>query len=142
MLSDRKENTTRAHFAQLGRRELLMTGAAISVGSLFASSSRATETASSRTIVIPGAEELVPENMPKYFSKAEIERRWKKAREWMNKEKFDCLLVPGRPLGQADVKWLSESAANWVVFPADGQPTLIFRRRQERDEAREQEIDQ
>ncbi len=137
MLSDRKENTTRAHFAQLGRRELLMTGAAISVGSLFASSSRATETASSRTIVIPGAEELVPENMPKYFSKTEIERRWKKAREWMNKEKFDCLLVPGRPLGQADVKWLSESAANWVVFPADGQPTLIFRRRQERDEARE-----
>ncbi len=76
----------------------------------------------------------MPKNMPTGFSRSEMERRWKKAREWMKIEKFDCLLVPAREQGSADVKWLSESVANWVVFPADGQPTLIFRRRQERDE--------
>ena len=136
MSTDRKENTTKAGAAQVGRRELLLTGAAISVGSLFTSSSRSAA-ASSRTIDIPGAEDLVPKNMPTGFSKSEMERRWKKARDWMKKEQFDCLLVPARPGGNADVKWLSESAANWMVFPAEGQPTLIFRRRQERDAIRE-----
>jgi len=118
----------------IGRRGFLATGAALSVGSLFASGAKVATTASGQTIDLPGADELVPEKMPTGFSRSEMERRWKKAREWMNIENFDCLLVPAREQGSADVKWLSESVANWVVFPADGQPTLIFRRRQERDE--------
>jgi Xaa-Pro aminopeptidase len=64
--------------------------------------------------------------MPKAFSKNEMERRWKKLREWMNREKFDCLIIPARPQGNADIKWVSESNANWAVFPAEGQPTLIY----------------
>jgi len=136
MSSDRKEKTNKAAATELGRREFLLTGAAISASSLLASSSGAA-TSSGHTIDIPGAEELVPENMPTGFSKSEMERRWKKAREWMREGGFDCLLVPARPQGSADVKWFSESVANWVVFPLDGQPTLIFRRRKERDEINE-----
>ena len=120
----------------VGRRELLKTGAAASVGALLASRPTAAHAEPGRTLELPGAEELVPENMPKGFSKAEMERRWKKAREWMRRDGYDCLIVPARPQGNADVKWLSESAPDWVVLPAEGQPTLIFRRRLERDEAR------
>jgi len=111
----------------IGRRELLKTGAALSVGSVLASYPDAAKAASGQTIDLPGADELVPANMPKGFSKSEMERRWKKLREWMKKDGFDCLVVQARPQGNADVKWISESNANWAVFPADGQPTLIFR---------------
>ena len=136
MSNSRDKSATKVAAAQIGRRELLLTGAAITSGSLFPWNSIA-EVTSGRTIDIPGVDELVPQNLPTGFSKSEMERRWKKAREWMKREKFDCLLVPARPQGSADVKWLSESVANWVVFPLDGQPTLIFRRRQERDEIHE-----
>ena len=95
MSTDRKERTNKAAATELGRREFLLTTAAISASSLIASSTEAA-TSSGHTIDIPGAEELVPENMPTGFSKAEMERRWKKAREWMREEKFDCLLVPAR----------------------------------------------
>ncbi len=136
MSNDRKEITNKTGATEFGRREFILTTAAISASSLIASTSRAA-TSSGHTIDIPGAEELVPENMPTSFSRSEMERRWKKAREWMQRDDFDCLLVPARRQGSADVKWLSESVANWVVFPLDGQPTLIFRRRQERDEIHE-----
>lgn len=45
----------------------------------------------------------------------------------MNRDGFGGLIIPSRPEGNADVKWLSESNADWVVFPAEGPPTLIFR---------------
>jgi Xaa-Pro aminopeptidase len=112
---------------KIDRRELLSTAAGLSVGSLLVSTPLNARAEPGRTIELPGAEELVPGNMPKAFSKAEIERRWEKLREWMNREKFDCLIIPARPGGNADVKWISESNANWAVFPADGMPTLIFR---------------
>lgn len=111
----------------IGRRELLKAGAAVSVGSLFTGGPSRASADAARTIELPGADELVPENMPKGFSKNEMERRFKKLRAWMNREKFDCLIIPRRPDGNADVKWVSESNANWAVFPADGTPTLIFR---------------
>ena len=91
----------------LGRREVLQAGAALSVAALAAC--RDDEAASpASTIDLPGAEELVPERMPKGFSKGELERRWAKTREWMKKAKFDCLLVPARTQGNADVKYLRE----------------------------------
>ena len=124
----------------VGRREWLRTGAVASLGSLLAARPTAGRAEPGGRLELPGAEDLVPEKMPKGFSKAEMERRWKKARDWMKREGYDCLLVPARPSGNADVKWLSESAANWVVFPAEGQPTLIFRRRQERDQVREESL--
>jgi Xaa-Pro aminopeptidase len=123
MSFERKEGITPS--INIGRRELIKTGAALSVGSLLASKLAKAEPG--QTIELPGADELVPENMPKGFSRAEMERRWKKLRKWMKKDGFDCLVVPARPGGNADVKWLSESNANWAVFPAEGQPTLIFR---------------
>ena len=133
-MSTSPKNKTAHPAVDIGRRQLLASGAALSVGSMLASGSTTAMAATTQTIDLPGADELIPANMPTGFSKLEMERRWKKAREWMRQEKFDCLLVPARPQGSADVKWLSESVANWVVFPLDGQPTLIFRRRQERDE--------
>jgi len=120
-----------------GRRQLLKTGAALSVSSLLVPQSQLVRAEPGRTIELPGADELVAENMPKGFSQSEMERRWKKLREWMNREKFDCLIVPARPAGNADVKWVSESSANWLVFPAAGKPTLIFRGGGDADAARE-----
>lgn len=116
------------------RRELLTAGATLSAGSMLVFAPDSVRAEPGRTIELPGADELVPENMPQGFSAAEIERRWTKMREWMRREKFDCLLVPSRPQGNADVKWLTESVADWVIFPLHGQPTLVFRRSQERDE--------
>ncbi len=45
----------------------------------------------------------------------------------MNRVGFDALLVPTRPQGNADVKWLTEAGPDWVVFPQSGTPTAIFR---------------
>lgn len=109
----------------LPRRALLKAGAAAAAAALLpAGGARA---APGRTIDLPGAGELVPANLPKRFSRAEMERRWAKLRRWMDREKFDCLIIPARPAGNADVKWISESNADWVVFPPAGPPTLIFR---------------
>ena len=111
----------------IDRRNLLKSGAALTVASLLSSTSDTARAEPGRSIDLRGADELVPENMPKAFSKNEMERRWKKLRHWMNREKFDCLIIPARPAGNADIKWVSESNANWAVVPADGPPTLIFR---------------
>jgi len=126
-MSTDHDKSTVSPSVNLGRREVLRAGAALTVGSLLATKSNVANAESGRTIALPGADELRADNMPTAFSKNEMERRWKKMREWMGREKFDCLIVPARPDGNADVKWLSESNANWLVFPADGQPTLIFR---------------
>jgi Xaa-Pro aminopeptidase len=110
------------------RREVLAGSSVISAGTLL--SSCATMESSSRTrnsITIPGMEQLVPENMPKGFSLNELQRRWQKCREWMRRADFDALLVPTRSEGNADVKWLTESGPDWVVFPQQGKPTAIYR---------------
>ena len=111
----------------IDRRDILKSGVALSVASLVSSTANATSTESKRSIELPGADQLNPENMPKSFSKVEMERRWSKLRRWMSREKYDCLIIPARPGGNADIKWVSESNANWIVFPAEGVPTLIFR---------------
>ncbi|MDH3432040.1 MAG: M24 family metallopeptidase [Gammaproteobacteria bacterium] len=126
-MSIKPKQITASPSTKLGRRELLKAGAALSVGSLLAMDAEIANAEPGRSIELPGADELVPSKMPKGFSATEMQRRWKKCREWMNRDKFDCLIVPARPQGNADVKWLSESNANWMVFPAEGQPTLIFR---------------
>ncbi len=133
-MTEQSNQTTSRQSTVIDRRALLKAGATLSAGALLAGHAGIIAAAPRQTISLPGADELVPEKMPKGFSKQEMERRWVKMRRFMEREKFDCLLVPKRPQGNADVKWLSESVANWVVFPADGQPTLIFRRNQERDE--------
>ena len=111
----------------MNRRELIRAAAAVTTAPLLASTAGSARAEPGRTIELPGADELVPDNMPRAFSKAEMERRWAKLRNWMQREKYDCLIVPRRPDGNADVKWISESNANWAVFPLEGQPTLIFR---------------
>lgn len=107
------------------RRGFLKAGSALAAAALLPADSAGAR--SGRTLDLPGAGELVPGKLPKRFSKAEMERRWAKLRRWMDREKFDCLIIPARPDGNADVKWVSESNANWVVFPPAGPPTLIFR---------------
>jgi Xaa-Pro aminopeptidase len=111
----------------IDRRNLLKSGVALSIASLATSTAKAAKSEAKQSIDLPGADQLIPENLPKSFSKAEMDRRWAKLRQWMNREKYDCLIIPARPGGNADVKWVSESNANWVVFPANGTPTLIFR---------------
>jgi len=111
----------------VNRRELIRAAAALTTVPLLATTAGGARTVAGRTIELQGAEELVPGKMPTAFSKTEMERRWTKLRDWMRREKYDCLIVPQRPGGNADVKWVSESNANWAVFPLEGQPTLIFR---------------
>jgi Xaa-Pro aminopeptidase len=108
------------------RRELLKAGVALTASPLAASAGSAVAPAG-RPLDLPGAAQLVAGNMPKAFSRSEMERRWQKLRAWMNRDGFDGLIIPSRPEGNADVKWLSESNADWVVFPAEGPLTLIFR---------------
>ncbi len=110
------------------RREL-MAAAAVSVGGVItACDFRSSITSTSvNTYTIPGAEELIPENMPGGFTLSEMQRRWTKCREWMQRYDYDALLVPMRPEGNADVKWLTESGPDWVVFPQSGTPVAIYR---------------
>lgn len=75
-----------------------------------------------------------PDLVPQSFSLAEMERRWRKVRKRMKECRFDCLLVPlhreGAMLleyqnGDADVKWLVQIPAAWVVLPYQGTITAI-----------------
>lgn len=111
------------------RRTWLAATAAAFGGTLLAARSPASEarSANRRTLHIPGEEELVPANMPRGFSREELERRWNKCRHWMQRYDFDALIVPTRPQGNADIKWLTEGSPDWVVFPQTGTPTAIFR---------------
>src|ERR1035437_3491280 len=99
----------------LSRRELLH-GASAGVAAKFAAavlhqSATPAEAAQQRK----PASSLTPASMPKGFSRAEIERRWKNVRERMKQSNFDCLIVPERPEGNADIKYLTEMPAGWVV---------------------------
>ncbi len=118
----------------LTRRDLLKVGALTPLASVACQTP--VRTADSSFMDLPGAEELIPENMPQGFSQQEMAGRWLRVREGMRTSGFDCLIVPMRPEGNADVKYLTESAANWVVFPLEGQVTSIFRRRREAEEAK------
>lgn len=122
----RKEGTNLAK-AVLDRRQLLKTGAALSIGSMLTAGAGSARAQARRSVDLPGAHELIANRMPGGFSREEMQRRWKKLREWMRRDGFDCLIVPARPDGNADIKWICEAGANWVVFPPEGKPTLIFR---------------
>lgn len=111
----------------LNRRDVIRAGAAVSAAGLLGGAPTGLRAEAGRTIDLPGADQLIPANMPAGFSKAEMERRWARLRRWMRDYDYDCLIVPRRPEGNADIKWISESNANWAVFPLEGQPTLIFR---------------
>ncbi len=117
------------HSSAYTRRELIASGTAASVGLLLqgGAASVNAQTASMNTLDIPGSNELVASAMPKAFSMDEIQRRWSKCREWMQRAKFDALIVPTMPEGNADIKWLTEGIPDWVVFPLQGKPTAIFR---------------
>jgi len=117
------------HASAYTRRELLASGTAATVGLLLqgGAASVNAQTASMNTLEIAGSNELVASAMPKAFSMDEIQRRWSKCREWMQRAKFDALIVPTMPEGNANIKWLTESIPDWVVFPLQGKPTAIFR---------------
>lgn len=111
------------------RRDVLLVSAAASAAALAGGCATLGDgTSKSRqSMALPGADELVANALPQGFSSAELERRWKKCREWMRRADFDALIVPSRPQGNADIKWLTESEPNWLVFPQSGRPTAIFR---------------
>ncbi len=67
------------------------------------------------------------------FSDAEFQRRWAATRELMARHGLDCLVVPGSTsamsMGQGLI-WLTghldaRASAHYVVFPREGEPTLI-----------------
>jgi len=67
---------------------------------------------------------LLP-NLPRGFSMAERELRWRRVREMMRREGFDCLLTPEADgEGGADSRYLTERAG-WVVFPQSGRVVLV-----------------
>ena len=121
--------SNRIYTAGLNRRTLLKstvasTGLLLQVGT---SGVYAQQSVPRHTLEIPGSDELVASAMPKSFSMGEIQRRWKKCREWMQRAGFDALIVPTMPEGNGDIKWLTEGIPDWVVFPLEGKPTAIFR---------------
>ncbi len=101
---------------RLTRRDLLKA----STG-LVGASTATTSHAQARTDQPAG---LLP-NLPTNFSKAERDRRWKRVREMMRREKLDGLLTPAAD-GEAgaDSRYLTQRAG-WVVFPLEGRVTLI-----------------
>lgn len=67
---------------------------------------------------------LLP-NLPRGFSMAERDRRWKRVRETMRREKLDALLTPSADgEGGADSRYLTQRGG-WVVFPLEGRVTVI-----------------
>jgi Xaa-Pro aminopeptidase len=69
------------------------------------------------------------------FSKAEYQRRYKLVRAFLEKESLDCLIVGGGPYHWSScygVGWLTGHTREWhsmavyVVFPLDGEPTLVY----------------
>src|SRR5919197_1722591 len=68
------------------------------------------------------------------FSDAEYERRYSALRSKMQERGLDCVIVPGGPNHWSfggGMLWLSghwewHAMANYVVFPLEGEPTLIY----------------
>ena len=69
-----------------------------------------------------------------HFSKDEYERRYAALKAKMRERGLDCVIVPGGPnhwsFG-AGMLWLSghwewHGMANYVVFPLEGEPTLVY----------------
>jgi len=68
------------------------------------------------------------------FSDKEYERRYRALRSKMRERGLDCVIVPGGPNHWSfggGMLWLSghwewHAMANYVVFPLDGDPTLIY----------------
>jgi Xaa-Pro aminopeptidase len=69
------------------------------------------------------------------FSKQEYERRRKLVRDFMRQETLDCLVIGGGPYHWSagyGVGWLTGHTREWhsmavyVVFPLDGEPTLVY----------------
>jgi Xaa-Pro aminopeptidase len=72
---------------------------------------------------------LSPASFPT-FSLAERDRRWKVAREVMDQENVDVLLVagdrnPGAPMSAPDTYLTNDRPGAWVVFPRQGEPTIF-----------------
>jgi Xaa-Pro aminopeptidase len=69
------------------------------------------------------------------FSKHEYERRRRLVHEFMQREKFDCLIIGGGPYHWSagyGVGWLTGHTREWhsmavyLVLPLDGEPTLVY----------------
>jgi Xaa-Pro dipeptidase len=69
-----------------------------------------------------------------HFSEKEYARRYDALRAKMRKRGLDCVIVPGGPNHWSfggGMLWLSghwewHAVANYVVFPLDGEPTLVY----------------
>ena len=61
------------------------------------------------------------------LSLKERDRRWRKLRELMKKEKMDCLVVAGlRSREQLDRYITNDITGGFVIFPIEGEPILLF----------------
>jgi Xaa-Pro aminopeptidase len=69
------------------------------------------------------------------FSKQEYRRRRGLVRDFMKREKFDCLIIGGGPYHWSagyGVGWLTGHTREWhsmavyLVLPLDGEPTLVY----------------
>lgn len=110
----------------LSRRDLLYGGVTASFMTALFSGCGDSQSESTTAGAAIETVDLTVAGMPKGFSKEEMMRRWSQLRKRMKDAGFDCLIVPGQGNG-ADVRWLTGSSANWVVFPYEGQVTSIFR---------------
>ena len=79
---------------------------------------------------------ITPEELPKAWSREEIQRRWQAVRQKMKEANLDCLLVcqhhPGEMIserqdGDADIEYLTGISLpfKWVVLPIEGKVTAL-----------------
>jgi Xaa-Pro aminopeptidase len=121
------------------RRELLQGASAGIAASLLTPAAPGWAQAAQNDRGAGGAQRLaaiMPESLPKAWSREEIQRRWQAVRQKMKEANLDCLLVcqhhPGEMIserqdGDADIEYLTGISLpfKWVVLPMEGKVTAL-----------------
>ena len=109
----------------LSRRDLLQ-GASAGIAATVAASILSGCSPPQQTAERAAGSGVSPASMPKGFSREEIERRWQRVRERMKQERLDCLITPPQAENNADIRFLTDTPAGWVVFPLEGNVIALF----------------
>ncbi|MCZ6492401.1 MAG: M24 family metallopeptidase [Acidobacteria bacterium] len=113
----------------ISRRDLLQSasgGVVASMAAAFLSGCGAGSDATSSAVGSgPGTLSLA--SMPKGFSRQVLQRRWQAVRERMKQVGLDCLICPMQSENNSDIRYLTDTQAEFAIFPLAGDPIALFR---------------